>query len=126
MAANLAGRAADHPAAYRDEHAVHHDLDLHLFPIDLRHDRRRSRPADAGACDPHVRAEFQGRQDRLWQRDLGGHAAGSRRAFHLLRSPAAGAQVVERTTPSRSMALALSFLALIWVSPFFWLFTNAF
>jgi multiple sugar transport system permease protein len=32
---------------------------------------------------------------------------------------------MERTTPSRSMALALSFLALIWVSPFFWLFTNA-
>ena len=33
---------------------------------------------------------------------------------------------MERTTPSRSLALALSFLALIWVSPFFWLFTNAF
>ena len=33
---------------------------------------------------------------------------------------------MERTTPSRGMALALSFLALIWVSPFFWLFTNAF
>lgn len=33
---------------------------------------------------------------------------------------------MERTAPSRAMALALSFLALIWVSPFFWLFTNAF
>jgi multiple sugar transport system permease protein len=33
---------------------------------------------------------------------------------------------MESKTPSRGMALALSFLALIWVSPFFWLFTNAF
>ena len=33
---------------------------------------------------------------------------------------------MESTTMSRPLALALSFMALIWVSPFVWLFTNAF
>jgi hypothetical protein len=34
--------AADHPAAHRHEYAVHHHLDLHLLPADLRDDWRRT------------------------------------------------------------------------------------
>lgn len=33
---------------------------------------------------------------------------------------------MERTAPSRSLSIALAFMAIIWVSPFSWLLVNAF
>src|SRR5690606_27592883 len=71
-------------------------------------------------------SEFFARQSRLRQCHIGGHAGHCRPAVSGLSAHAAGAQIMDSTGPSRITAIALAFMAVIWISPFSWLILNAF